>query len=374
MAYILKALAGLFLALVLAIGALVAFAFGTEHRPAPMEAVSVEGSADQPRIRSGVPFKLVSWNLQYGASRKHRFFYDGGEAVHVPAADVEETVAAIAQVLSDEAPAVALLQEIDRDSARTGRKDQLPRFVSAMGARQWASTPYHLSPFVPKPFDNPLGRVHLALGILSSGPLAQATRHQLALMDEPRLFQAFNLKRALLTAEIPVEGYEQPLAVAVTHLSAFSYGDGTLEKQVDALAQWMRSRPEGQPWILAGDMNLLPPNDDPKRLSVESELYADSSNPIEKLIPAFQELFGENQLAPEVRTYLPFGYSEPDRKIDYVFVGGPVHIVSARVMREHSAISDHLPVLAELVVGQAPEPPAPAVPEAAEGAPSTVTE
>ena len=257
-------------------------------------------------------------------------------------------MSAIAAVLADESPAIALLQEIDRDSARTGRVDQLPPFVEGMKATAWTAAPYHKAAFVPTPFTNPLGRVQMDLGILTTGPLQAAERHQLALMNEPRPVQALNLKRALLTAEVPVEGLSQPLAVAVTHLSAFSFGDGTLEKQVAAVKAWMESRPEGQPWILAGDFNLLPPGDDKSRLSTEADLYADDQNPVEAVLPAFRELFGDRQLEPATRTYLPFGFDEPDRKIDYFFVGGPIEVVEGAVLREHAAISDHLPIRAVL--------------------------
>jgi len=366
-AVVIKALVALIALALIAFGALVAYTFANEHRPASVEPVMVEGDGSGPGLKAGQPFKVVSWNLQYGASRKHRFFYDGGEAVHVPAADVAETVAAISAVLAEEAPAISLLQEIDRDSTRTGRLDQLPPYVEAMQATATSSAPYHLAGFVPKPFTNPLGRVHMALGILTRGPHTTAQRHQLALMDEPRVVQALNLKRALLTAEVPVEGLDQPLAIAVTHLSAFSFGDGTLEKQVAALADWMAARPADQPWILAGDFNLLPPGDDKNRLTTESELYADNPNPVEALVPRFRDALGDNQLDPKLRTYLPFGHDEPDRKIDYMLIGGPIHVETSRVMTEHKAISDHLPIVTTFIVGDRPEPD-PEVPEAPEGA------
>ena len=357
MSKITKVLAGLVALPLLALGGFVAFTFATEYTPADEEPVPVDGAGNGAGLEAGKPFTLVSWNLQYSASRKHRFFYDGGDVVHVPAADVTETVAGISAALTSIAPDVALLQEIDRDSTRTGRIDQLPAFVSATGATAWSAAPYHKAAFVPRPTLKPLGRVHLALGILTRGPQRSAVRHQLALMDEPRVVQALNLKRALLTAELPVAGHDQPLAVAVTHLSAFSFGDGTLEKQVAALGTWMKARPKGQPWILAGDFNLLPPGDDPGRLEQESELYADAENPVEQLLPKFRELFGDQQLDPAVRTYLPFGAEDPDRKIDYVFVGGPLTVLDATVHREHKLLSDHLPISARLVVGTPPPPP-----------------
>lgn len=354
---LLKALFGALGTVVLSLGVLVLAAIGTEHRPGDVVAEEVVCDAGPQPLRAGEPFTLMSWNVQYGASRKHQFFYDGGDAVHVPPADVDATVAAIGEAIRGAAPELTLIQEMDRGSKRTAMVDMLAPWRSAARAPCAVTTPYHRSPFVPKPFSNPLGRVDMHLAILSRAPMRGALRTQLALLDEPRIIQVFNLKRALLTAEIEVEGLDQPLAVAVTHLSAFSFGDGTLAAQVAALDTWMAARPPGQPWILAGDMNLLPTGDDKERLTTERDLYADSDSPIDPLLAKYTELMGnERQLLPEHRTYLPFGASEPDRKIDYVFVGGPIEVLEARVMREHLEISDHLPVLARLRVGGAPEP------------------
>ena len=126
-------------------------------------------------------------------------------------------------------------------------------------------------------------------------------------------------------------------------MSAFSGGDGTLNKQITQIEAWIESIPDGQPWILAGDFNLLPPGDTASRLGKDAELYADAENPIERLTQKYKHAFPD-LLSPSARTYLPFGAGEPDRKIDYVFYGGPIEIQSATVLREASAISDHLPL------------------------------
>jgi endonuclease/exonuclease/phosphatase family metal-dependent hydrolase len=351
------------LALVVAAVTLVSlllFVGSTEHRPEPVEEVPVEctGGGDvgpRPHLAVGRPFRLVSWNLQFGAGRKHQFFYDGGDAVHVPKADVDEAVKALQRALAAYAPDVALLQEIDRDSDRTHRIDQLPLLAGAAGAGAdcTAAATYHRSPLVPSPMPVPLGRVDMNLGIFTRGPLTGAKRLALPLLDESRLRQAFNLKRAVLAGQAPIDGHPLPLRLAVTHLSAFSHGDGTLERQVAVLAKWMEEQSDdpAQPWILAGDFNLLPPGDDPARLTVESSLYADAKNPIEELIPRFRTLFPvADLLAEQARSYVPYGADAPDRKIDFVFIGGPIEVVSARVGREHIALSDHLPLVADLKI------------------------
>ncbi len=323
------------------------WALAHEHRPSPQQPVAVEGWRPARPLRAGVPFSVLSWNLQFCGSRQHHFFYDGGDAVIVPAADVATTLAGVGALLDTEAPDLALLQELDRCSDRTGRVDQLPALVRAMGAATSATATYHRSFYVPKPARRPMGRVDVHLALLSTAPMRGAQRTQLSLKGDNRLVQAFDLKRALLTADVAVVD-SPPLAVAVTHLSAFSYGDGTLDKQVATLEAWMASQPADRPWILAGDFNLLPPGDDPTRLAVEADLYGDRSNPMQRLIPRFREVSAESGLLEaKNRSYLPFGATVPDRRIDYFFVGGPIDVLDAGVLPE-TGLSDHMPLWARL--------------------------
>lgn len=326
--------------------AAVAAAARTEYRPAGHETVETFGPAGTPPLVPGQPFTVMCWNLQFAGSRRHHFFYDGGPAVHVPPEDVEQTVAGIASLLAEQAPDIALLQEVDRDADRTGRVDQLRRYLDSGPGLSWASTPYHRSPYVPHPLPQPMGRVDLHLSMLSRRGLLDAERTALPLLDEPRIRQMFNLKRALMTAAVPIAG-GRVLRIANTHLSAFSHGDGTLAKQVAVLRTWMQSQPADQPWILAGDFNLLPPGDTAARLDADGNLYRDATNPIEAILPALAEAFGD-PLAERARTYQPFGAPGPDRKIDYMLYGGPLAVESAEVIR--SNLSDHLPMVVRFVL------------------------
>ncbi len=348
---------------VLAVGGLAAYMLITEHSPEPVEAVEIvagEGSATP--LKAGEPFTVVSWNLQFGAGKTAPFFYEGGDRVHATQAEMDVALPALAAATKAMSADVLLLQELDRDSSRTLNIDQLPQHMQAGAYASGASTPYHRVGFVPMPPGNPLGQVDMHLAVLARAPIAKAERIQLALLKENPLWQAGNLKRALLWAEIPVEGHPQPLAVAVTHLSAFSRGDGTLDAQVDALVQWIEARPDGQPWILAGDFNLLPPGYDKSQLADEkAALYNDEKNPIEKMIPRFRTII-DDHLAPENATYVAVGETRGDRKIDYVFVGGPIEVIEADVVSEYHAISDHLPLRAKLRIGAPPAPAEPAEP------------
>ena len=322
--------------------ALLASIIGSEFRPPPIMDIEAQGDSEL-KIPVNKDITLVSWNIQFCGSRKHQFFYDHGKAVFVPKEDVLETQESIRALLLNEGADISLLQEIDRFSDRTQNIDQLETLRNYLKGLSWMVTPYHKVAYVPHPQHEPMGRVNLNLGIISRYQLLNGKRHQLALLDEPRWRQYFNLKRALLESSIPLDGQIGTLKIAVTHLSAFSHGDGTLDKQVAQLKEWMESQPPDQAWILAGDFNLLPPNDYLPRLKEDAELYSDAKNPIEALIPKFKTAFVEH-LAAKNYTYLPFGAKEPDRKIDYIFYGGPIEIKSALILRYASDISDHLPL------------------------------
>ena len=317
--------------------------------PPPEMSVTTE-TAGEVLPWEGGSLSVLVWNIQFCASRKHQFFYDGGDAVHVPPADVDQTVAAVAEVIRTHDPDVALLQEVDRDSARTGRVDQLDDILRATPYPSWLSTPYHRVRYLPYPSGDHLGRVDMHLATLCRYPLQDGRRHQLALLDEPWFRRAFNLKRALL--EVRVQRHTGgEIALLNTHLSAFSRGDGTLTRQVEQIQRRLVELDRaGIPWILAGDFNMLPPGDDPARLSADAALYADTDNPIEALfdIGGGSAVPIEAPFPGRAGTYLPFGATSPDRTLDYVFVSEGVKVLSAGVLDAYDDISDHLPLLVRL--------------------------
>ena len=318
--------------------------------PKPIETAPVSCDPSHGvELSRGRPFRLLSWNIQYGASRKYHFFYDGGRDVRVACRDVRDTCAKMAGLVAGLDPDMVLLQEVDRDSARTCRLDEMGFFRRALGPGCWSWTPYHRSRFVPVPFREPLGRVDMHLVTFSRYRMVSARRIALPLLRECALRRAFNLKRAVLETRLALSGGGE-LALLNTHLSAFSRGDGTLRRQVERITRLLADLDrQGIPWILAGDFNMLPPGDDPRRLGTkEASHYADHPNPILGLFERYRSAVPLDELRRDPSrwyTYLPFGAKNPDRTIDYVFVSHSVEVVSFRVVGEWPYLSDHLPVL-----------------------------
>lgn len=306
----------------------------------------------QPLSRKKGKIRLLSWNIQYSASRNYHFFYDGGKAVYPSKQDVEATIQAVSGVVKRFNPDVVLWQEVDRNSSRTYRIDQLKRYLAATPYPCWAATSYHKSRYVPTPSHQHMKRVDMQLAVFSKFPIQQATRHALPQLNESFLRKAFNLKRAVLEVQIPLaEGGS--LILFDTHFSAFSFNDGTMEKQVQALlGLTKKAEQSGHPWLVVGDLNLLPPGFDPKKLGAEAKYYPPTDkNPLQLLFNTWKSgvSLADYQKDPALyNTYLPFGAKQADRWIDHAFVGTKLKIVKYEVLREFAPISDHLPILIEI--------------------------
>ncbi len=313
----------------------------------PVEPVRLAGGTDAP-VPVGAPFRVLSWNIQFAAGRRGWFFYDGGPDVHVTAPEVEDALSGITDVIRAEQPDIVLLQEVDRHSTRTGEVDQHARFATELardGLVWGASTPYFRVPFVPVPPHRPLGAIDMHLSVFSRFPLSPGTRTALSPLREPLFRRLFNLRRALMALQVETER-GSPLSVFHTHLSAFSRGDGTLVRQVDTVLEAVQDA--GGPSLLVGDFNSLPPYDDPKRLGQAAVLYAESETPIQPLWNQLDVAFPRTR-GSESHTYVPWGSHRADRTIDYAFSAG-LEVVGSRVATAGSAVSDHLPVVIDVVI------------------------
>lgn len=313
---------------------------------APAPVVSTGGPV--PRGRA---VRVLSWNVQFAGGRDLKFFYDGGRDVFVPRTTVLRTLDRIAEVVRDADADIVLLQEVDRGSARTGRIDQHLELLARVPYPSSATAPYFRNLYVPHPPHRHLGRVDMHLTVLSRFRVDQAVRWSLPALDESWVRRQFNLRRALLELELPVEGGGQ-LRVFDVHLSAFSRGDGTLGRQVAEVARRLEGcDQEGVSFVLGGDFNALPPGDDPYRLP-DPELYADGW----PIAPLFERWTSgvpadAHREAPERwRTWLPHGAAAPDRAIDHLFVSRGVQVERAQVLATAADVSDHLPVLVELTL------------------------
>jgi endonuclease/exonuclease/phosphatase family metal-dependent hydrolase len=319
----------------------------TDVRPAP-----VVCAADAPTLPRGQTVKVLVWNVQFAGTRKYEFFYDGGKQVKVPEADVRASLDAIAQVIREQDPDIVMLQEIDRGSDRTARVDEHAELLSRLAYPCSTSTPYHQVAYVPHPAFEHMGRVNMHLSVFSRYRIDAATRTQLPLLVEPWWRQVFNIRRALLDVDLPLVGGGR-FHVFNTHLSAFSNGDGTLDRQVAVLDSVLtRAALAGDAFVIGGDLNSLPPGDDASRLGPFAHEYPEPVTPVKRLFDRYASVIPAQVYAAEPerwRTYLPFGAAKPDRTLDYAFTSRDVGVGEASVVQSLD-VSDHLPLVFQVTV------------------------
>ncbi len=344
------------------VGAFLAFVYAANYHPAELQTEETVCPATAPVLRPGQRIKVLNWNLQYMAGKNYTFFYDvldgSGKDERPSAEDIQITLKEAARIIMDENPDVLLLQEVDDGSKRTDYEDQLKLLLALLPPEYacYSDAYYHKSAFVPHP--RIMGAVGMKLVTLSKYRIASATRHQLALIPSNFIMQQFNLKRAILETRLPLEGGRE-LALYNTHLDAFSQGTNTMELQVaEARALLEKSTQAGEPWLMSGDFNLLPPGG--YELISESErAYYKPQTELAALYETFNAVPTARDTAPtnprrsEYFTFFPNGKraTGPDRTIDYMFYSPLIKMESYRVRQNDTQrISDHLPLIAEITL------------------------
>lgn len=332
----------------------------TTFHPSDVQSEKVHCPAEAPTLKKGQNLRVLSWNVQYMASKNYLFYYDlpnnSGPDMRPSSEHIAWTLGEVARVIREENPDVILLQEVDHGAARTDHEDQLEKLLALLPKDYscHASAFYWQAKYVPHPKIK--GSVGMKLSVVSKYQIKTATRFQLPLIPHDILTQQFYLKRAILETRLPTEGGGE-IAILDTHLDAFAQGYDTMEQQVRKVDERLQSlEKEGTPWLIAGDFNLLPPGFDRKELVDRSE---DSYRPNSELglIYGKYPVFPGASLTsgPDRSQYFSYfsNFPEakgPDRTIDYLFHSPRIQFTQGRVRNTPDTlkISDHLPMIVEL--------------------------
>jgi len=195
----------------------------------------------------------------------------------------------------------------------------------------------------------------MKLSIISKFKIEKATRRSLPGTEGANLVEAqFTLRRAVLEAWLPVAGGGPSLVLLDTHLAAFAQGSDTMQRQVRHLHDRMAELDaQGHPWLLGGDLNLLPPGEAYRELPPGFQVYYQPDTELAQLYDRWPAVPARSQVTGPDRatwfTHFPNDprAKEPDRTIDYLFHSRRLVPVDAHVRREDTLkISDHLPLVA----------------------------
>lgn len=362
----------LFFAFVLIVAAAIGVLWLRSYSPEDMEAASIHCSPDAPGWTADSPLKVMSYNVQYMASKNYIFFYDidltdqervqavekaNRTIVGQPSKeDVFWTLDQVANVIKTEDPDVVLLQEINGgDDSRTHYIDHTIELLNRLPDEHFpcrSEAPYWKAEFVFHP--EILGPVNMKLLTLSKYRITKSVRHQLPRKPRNFLVAPFHFQRALLESHIATDN-DHTVAVINTHYDAWGAGTSIMSRQIARTEELLESLDsEGVPWVFGGDLNLLPPDDNRQRQKIVAARTGnyDETPQISPLydkyrgIPALHHLTSTEPQA--WYTHFPNDptVTEPDRTIDYQFYSDQWSLDDAYVLQKETLeISDHLPVV-----------------------------
>ena len=228
-----------------------------EYKPQAVEELALlSQEAPAQALPAGESLRVMSWNIGYGGLGDNAdFFMDGGSQVKSSDRQrVEENLMGVSQVLwGEERPDLAMLQEVDVDSARTYSIDEAVMLAGKNGVHALN----YACPFVPYPLP-PIGKVNS--GVLTTANYAIDSAQRIAL---PCPFswpvRTANLKRCLLVSRLPVQGSDRQLVLVNLHLEAYDDGEGKVA-QTKQLNEFLETEYEMGNYVIAGgDFNQIFP-------------------------------------------------------------------------------------------------------------------
>jgi len=336
----------LLLVVLVALYFVVIIAWGTitDYQPDDITNLEIQGNAKKlPVIDS--TFTFLTWNVGYcGLGAEMDFFYDGGKSVRPSTERVKKYTAGVIHFIqSVDSLDFIFLQEVDKNSARTGRQDEtemvrnaMPSFASSFGIN------YNVQ-FVPLPFFNPLGKVEMGQMILSKYQPVESQRYSYhsSYAWPKRLFM---LDRCFVLSRIKLQNGKE-LVLMNTHNSAYDAGGKLREMEMPLIRDLMLKEYEKGNYVVAGgDWNQNPPSFKTEELN--------------KTYPGVDRVFLDGSLFPDNWQIVYDPHHPTNREIDAPLTPGKTEVTiidffvlspnidaeNIKVISQNFQNSDHDPV------------------------------
>ena len=331
-------------ALVLIVGAYVAYVFMAYHRLPEVTALDIKG--DSAGIaQAGTPYKLISFNTGFGAyEADYGLFMDGGTQSWAWSKErLLANMAAITGFLKEQDADFYFLQEVDENATRTyhvNEREIMENALSGYGsvyAQNWDS------PFLFYPLTQPHGKTQCGIMTFSRADITSAVRQSLPI--ENTVMKLVDLDRCYSASRVPTDnGHE--LVLYNMHLSAYTSDGAIANDQLRLLLTDMKGEYDrGNYVVCGGDFNKDLLGDSSQYFGIPGDDYTWAQP-----IPAgtFDDLplaLIASSNAPSCR--VAEGPYNPDQfvlTIDGFIVSDNVRVLSHEVIDTGFAMSDHNPV------------------------------
>ncbi len=281
---------------------------------------------------------VMTWNIAwaYGAGSEGTGYEPRSRE------EMRERIEAMGAVIRDSGADVVLLQEIDFDSARSGRVDQLAELARVSGLRYGAYARSWKANYVPFPYWPPrrhFGRMRSGGAVLSRYPVTDNVVHLHAKPGANSwIYNLFYLFR--YTQRVHITVGDRTIQVKNNHLEAFDRENRQTQAQLVPLCLDKK-----QLAILGGDFNALPP--EAQQGHHPNSYDDDRTIEILREVSFLHDVISRDEYQNHYDNWRTFPAHQPELKLDYLFVSDGVTVESAQVLPA-GQWSDHLPLITVL--------------------------
>jgi len=252
---VLKGFLILLLVIVLAVGGYLTYVFIDFHRIGDNTPLEVDSNTVGEAVQAETPYKIVSWNIGFGAYESdYGFFMDGGTESRAWSKErLEANLERIGSLLKKQDADFYILQEVDTDSTRSYHVDEtIPMRKACAGmSNVWAQN--YDSPYLMYPLTRPHGKSVAGIMTFSDYEITAAVRRELPI--EGGFMKFLDLDRCYSVCRMNVENGKE-LVLYNMHLSAYTSDGSIANEQLKLLIADMKSEYEkGNYVVCGGDFN-----------------------------------------------------------------------------------------------------------------------
>lgn len=351
---VLKLLGILLLVLLLIVGAYAGYVFGTYSRIEDNQSLSVtRGSSGVQTAAPETPYKILSWNIGFGAYEDDfGFFMDGGTESRAWSKErLLDNLDEIGTLLAEQNADLTLLQEVDFDSDRSYHVDEALLLRTFDGLDVYTDSVfavnYH-SAYLFYPLTKPHGASNSGLLTISKLGVKSAVRRSLPV--ETGVTKLLDLDRCYSVSRIPVSNGKE-LCLFDLHLSAYTSDGKIADEQLELLLSDMQKEYGSGNYVIGGgDFNKdLLEGGSEAYFGVSTEDYT-WAQPIrfdllEKTDIRLVAPEGKDAAVPSVRNADgPYHDGQLVLTVDGFLVSPNVEVLESEVLDTGFANSDHNPI------------------------------
>lgn len=312
--------------------------------------------------------RVMTYNIRYGAGSKNDGYF-------LPRAkeDVQRNLDGIAKLVAQEKIDILCLQEVDYNSHRTNNLDQANYLKERIDEETGAEHEMKSKNGVIRPpyvsFIRPLRELELGNTTISRFPIKESTGGYFTDWQKESCFKRFaklitlkDFRMNYLDCKLDLGG-GKVLSVLNTHLD--TYNPELRQYEADILKGV--SRKKSNPYLLAGDLNALPPHSkDQHGFKEDAFSFLEDyrkDDTINRLIKE-GDFHVPHDLDPQYAVnghrfldsgYFTFPSTKPNRGLDHILISPDLQYASQGGKEAYRVLqgvpySDHLPVVAEIVV------------------------